>query len=330
MGTLLDNGELPDVDTATEASPTGDVQLVGLSSASLAALENVTAALDAATLAALETITVANLLNPHPVSGTVSVGNLPATQPVSGTVGVSNFPATQPVTGTFWQATQPVSGSVDVTDRAGREAGRVRVWDGTDEATVLSRGTVPSSADKGLCVVSLNQPRPSYQAVTTEITSGTAVAVARSLSIWHPAALAKDVYILEIGANVGVQHTAGRFAFELTFISAESATGTAVTAQQLDRSQPASGLSIRQAVTAETATGAIFQRAVQGPSAAATPQGTNYDGVVIYRAKDLDDYSDAILLRNGQAEGLLVRQNILATLTTAPIFSVYARWVERA
>lgn len=313
MGTTLDNGDLPDVTMATEAQPTGDVQLVALSAASLAALEQVTAALDAASLAALETI---------------SVGNFPATQPVSGTVTANAGTGPWPMTDNGGSLT--VDGAVDQTDRPAREAGRVRLWDGTDEATVLPRGTVPTAADKGICVVPLNQPRPAYQAVTAEITSGTAIAVARPLQIWHPATLAKDVYILEIGANVGVSHTAGRFAFELSFVSAESATGNVVTAQPLDRGQPASGLSLRSVATAETLTGAVFQRAVQGPSAAATPQGTNYDGVVIYRAKDLDDYSDAILLRNGVAEGLLVRQNILATLTTAPIFSVYVRWVERA
>jgi hypothetical protein len=211
----------------------------------------------------------------------------------------------------------------------------VLVEDGTDNVvTVVQRGTVPGAGSRGLCVIPLNVQRPAYQVVTPEITSGTTVAVARPLQLWHPATLAKDVFILEIGANIGVQHAAGRFAFEIEFITAESATGTVITtnAQQVNRGDPATGLTIRHSVTGETAAAAgVFQRAVQAPFTQSTnTAGTNYDGVVIYRAKDLDDYSDALLLRNGQAEGILVRENILSALTTAPIFSVYARWVERA
>lgn len=302
MGVIQDNGDLPDLDIATEADPTGARQQVSLSPATLTALENITATLDAASLAALETTSVANLLNPHPVSGTVNVANFPTGQ------------------------------TVDVTDRAARENGRIRVWNGTDEASILGRASIPSATDYGMAVVPLNIPRPSYQAVTGEITSGVAVATAQSLTLWHSATFVKDVFIIEIGANVGVQHTAGRFAFELQYIVAEAATpgGTQLSPQALDRGLAASGLTVRQLPAQPSNTGAVFQRAVQAPAAAATPQGTNYDGVVIYRAKDLDDYSDAIKLRNGVAEGLTVRQNIITALTTAPVFSVYARWVERA
>lgn len=284
-------------------------------------------------------------------SPAVSVSNFPGSQPVTGPLTdaqlrASNVPVSGPLTDTQLRAgAVSVSGpltdaqlranalAVDTSDKPTREAGRVRIWDGADEATVIQRGVAPSASDKGLAVVPLNQPRPSYQVVTPEITSGTAVAIARPLQLWHPATLLKDVFIIEIGANVGVQHTAGRFAFEIEYITVESATGTLITTnvQQTNRGDPNTGLTARHSVTAETpATAGVFQRAVQGASTAATPQGTNYDGVVIYRAKDLDDYSDAIVLRNGVAEGLLVRQNILAILTGAPIYSVYARWIERA
>lgn len=306
----------------------------------------------------------------------VSVSNFPTTQPVSGVVSVSNFPATQPVSGPLTDvqlragpvpvagpvtdaqlraSAIPVSGTLtdaqlrasavpvsgngtfDTSDRTTREVGRVRLWDGVDEATIIPRGSVPSPTDKGVAVVSLNVARPSYQVVTPEITSGTAVAVARPLQIWHPNTSLKDVFILEIGANVGVMHTAGRYSFEIEFITAESATGTLITTnvQQTNRGDAATGCAVRHSVTGETAaTAGVFQRAVQAPFTTTTSgvqaPATNYDGVVIYRAKDLDDYSDAIMLRNGVNEGLLVRQNILSILTGAPIYSIYARWVERA
>jgi hypothetical protein len=223
---------------------------------------------------------------------------------------------------------------VDVTriaDSPTREVGRARIWDGTDEATVIPRDTEPTATDKGLAVVPLKTPRPGYQVVTPEITAPTAIGVTRPLQLWHPSSLAKDVFITEIGVNIaGAAITAGRYAWELSFISAESATGTVITPQQMNRGDAASGLTVRQAVTAETLTGQIFQRATSGPMVAATPNITQYDGVVIFRSKDVDAYSDAITLRNGQAEGLLVRLNIIATLTGVAIFTAYCRFIERA
>jgi hypothetical protein len=203
--------------------------------------------------------------------------------------------------------------------------------DGTDNvAALIQRGALPGAGDYGLAVVPLNTPRPAYQVVTASITSGTATGIARPLQLWHPSTLAKDAFIIEIGANFRTVHTAGNYDFELQFITAESATGSALTPQPLDRALSASGLSVRSLPTAETATGALIQRASQAPTTSTQPNGVNYDGVVLFRAKDLDDYSDAIKLRSSVAEGLLVRQNILSTLTTAPVFNVYARYIERA
>jgi hypothetical protein len=77
------SGTNQDPFVVTNALPSGTV--VGLDSASLAALENITA-------------TISGTI---PVSGTVSVGNFPATfsatQSGAWTVAVNNFPATQPI-----------------------------------------------------------------------------------------------------------------------------------------------------------------------------------------------------------------------------------------
>lgn len=266
--------------------------------------------------------------------GSVIVTSAPSTA-VTGPLTDAQLRATPvPVSGTFWQTTQPVSlatNAPDVTDRAAREAGRVRLWDGTDEATILPRGTVPTAADKGVCVVPLNVSRPAYQVVTAEITLATTVGVKECLNLWHPSSLTKDVFILEIGVNLGVPFTVGRMAYEISFTSAIGTGGATVTPQQLNRADPASGLEARVVKTGGgTLAGAIFQRATQAPASAANPNSTNYDGIVVYRAKDLDDYSDAILLRNGVAEGLNVQANVLTALTGAPIITVYARYVERA
>lgn len=254
----------------------------------------------------------------------------------AGAAKVDGSAVTQPVSGTFWQATQPVSMATqapDVTDRATREVGRVRLWDGTDEATVIPRGSVPASTDKGLAVVPLNVSRPAYQVVSGQLTSPTAVAVTQVMALWHPSSLAKDVYVIEIGVNYqSAAWATGRFDWRLTFISADATTGgTTATPQPLDQSLPASGMLVSfQRTAGATAAGQVFQRAAQPAPAAATPYITSYDGVVIYRAKDLDDYSDAIRLRSGVAEGVLVQQDIAVTVATAPIFNIYARWIERA
>lgn len=291
---------------------------------------------------------------PLPVSGTVTANAGTGTFAVSGPLTDTQIRATPlPVSGTFWQATQPISGTVTANAGTGTFAvsgpatdaqlratplpvsvpAAVRIGDGTDEATVLPRGTAPTAADKGLCVVALSVARPSYQLCTTEITSATATGVKENLTLWHPSSLAKDVFIVEIGVNIRIMQTAGTFGWELQFISAENGTpgGTPLTPQPLDQSIGASGLTVRLVPTgAPTVAGQIFQRASFPLPAAASPLMASYDGVVLFRAKDLVDYSDAIRLKNAVAEGLRITQNIIATLTVAPVFTIYVRYIERA
>jgi hypothetical protein len=205
------------------------------------------------------------------------------------------------------------------------------MWDGTDESTVIPRDIAPTSSDKGLAVVPLPPRLPTYQVVTSEITSATATGVKEILTLWHPNTLTKDVMITEIGVNTRVIHTAGTYGFEFQFISAENGTpgGTTITAQPLRLGDAASGLTIRQVVTgAPTTTGQIFQRAVFPLPAAATPlTGPGEEATILFRANAPEE---GITLRNGQNEGLRISQNIIATLTTAPIFTVYVRYIERA
>jgi hypothetical protein len=63
--------------------------------------------------------------------------------PTAANLKVDGSGVTQPVSGTFWQATQAVSlaaNTPDVTDRAARDVGRVRLWDGVDEGTITPVG----------------------------------------------------------------------------------------------------------------------------------------------------------------------------------------------
>jgi hypothetical protein len=136
------------------------------------------------------------------VSGTVAVsGPLTDTQLRAAAV---------PVSGTFWQATQPVSGPltdtqlratpvpvsgtvtatgpltdtqlrasavpVDVSDRDARSVGRVRVWDGTNPASLLN--ATPAGTEYGLGIRDLSQP--------DVVNSGTLTASGQAVTITCP------------------------------------------------------------------------------------------------------------------------------------------------
>lgn len=75
-------------------------------------------------------------------SGRLTV-NVNGTVPVSGPLTDAQLRATAvPVSGTFFQATQPVSlaAAVDVSDRAARDVGKVRVFDGTNQLVIDASG----------------------------------------------------------------------------------------------------------------------------------------------------------------------------------------------
>lgn len=168
---------------------------------------------------------------------------------------------------------------------------------------------------------------PSYQVVSNEITSALTTGVKQNLSLFHPKSSKRDVLITEIGVNVRIVQTAGTFAWELDFISAENGTpgGTQRTPQPLNGG-PASELVVREVVTgAPTGTGAKIQRASFPLPAAATPF-VQPEGFIIFRAQDEDE---RILLPAGADRGINVTQNVLAALTTAPVFSVYVRFIEQ-
>lgn len=208
----------------------------------------------------------------------------------------------------------------------------VQISDGADVASVVARGSYPQSGDKALLMMEVIADRPVYQLSTPDFTipTLTAAAVAYPLTIWHPATLTKDIFITEIGVNVRTYQTAGTFNWELSFISAENVTpgGTAVTPQQLSLGDPASGATVRTNPAAPTLTGQIFQRATHPLPAAATPAvGSSISAVIIFQA---DSGSEYISLRNGVAEGLALRTNVVGALTVAPVFNVYARFIERA
>lgn len=211
-------------------------------------------------------------------------------------------------------------------------ATRSKISDGINTASVIARDSATATTDRGVGVVILSTHQPFYQAVTTEITSATTTGTKENLTLWHPNTVTKDVFIVEIGVNVRVVQTAGTFAWEMQYISAENATpgGTTITAQPLKMSDAASGLVIRQVATgAPTVTGQMIQRAGFPLPAAGTPF-VQPDAFLLFTATDRQGFSDALILRNGQSEGLRITQNIIAALTTAPVFTVYVKYVERA
>ncbi len=193
----------------------------------------------------------------------------------------------------------------------------------------LTPSESPTTTTRGLAVAPIRPRRPVHMFVTTEITLATTVGVKELVTLWHPSTQTKEVRIFEIGVSFRVLHTAGTMGFELQFISGEAGTpgGATITPQALNRGDVASPLVVRQVVTAApTVTGSVFQRAVFPLPSASAPVTSN-DGFTIFEVNDTD-MADAIFFRGSQAEGLRITANVAAALTTAPIMTLYVKYME--
>lgn len=194
----------------------------------------------------------------------------------------------------------------------------------------LTRETTASATDVGIAVYPLKVSRPAYQYVSSMITLPVAASsLFQAVTLWHPSASAKDVFIIELGVNYRSVQTAGTSAWNLQFTSTDGAGGQVHTAQGLDRGDAQSSIIARFTPTsAPSVVGFPIQNALFPLPAAASPMVT-FDSYNLFRAKDLDSYSDAIKLRASTPEGLMIGHSILAALTTAPVVNIYARWIER-
>lgn len=193
-----------------------------------------------------------------------------------------------------------------------------------DSTTAGRIGVVDSS---GNVIVGIGT-RTTYSCGTGTITGATATGTKTLAYLWHPStvtALRYDlltVFVSQTGAGVG-----GTQRLELRRITAENVTpgGTTGTILAHNPSAAASGATVRIAPTGAPtiATGNFGQ--VDVPTAvmgsAAFPVHPN--------GQTLED-AEPWIMPASQAFGYVITQEVLTTITTAPVFEVTFCWTEYA
>ena len=193
------------------------------------------------------------------------------------------------------------------------------------DATTAGRVGVVDSA--GNVIVAVGN-RTTYSCGTGTITGATATGTKTLAYLWHPASVTTLRYDLltatvsQNGAGVG-----GTQRLELRRITAENATpgGTTGTILPHNTASAASGATVRIAPTgAPTISTGNFGQ-VDVPTAvlgsASFPVHAN--------GQTLED-AEAYVMRASQAEGYVITQEVLTTLTTAPTFTITFCWTEYA
>lgn len=232
------------------------------------------------------------------------------------------------VDGTFWQATQPVSlatNTPDVTDRATREVGRIRVWDGTDEATILPNRTQPATTEKSLATVDMPFRMPTYHTTTIAIAPAITVGVKELLAIWHAAAGTKDIYITEISVAglVTTAGTAGRSAIRVSTITTAPTGGTEEAKVDLTGAGASDMTNTMRVKTGGGTIGSTFIR----KGVWSTSQAVN--SRVSEALFKVDDLRNAIILRQGSASGISIDiEREVAHTALVDQWYVTVRWLE--
>lgn len=188
----------------------------------------------------------------------------------------------------------------------------------------------PVGTERGLIVRTLpKKPGVHYRSVSSELTLGTAIGQNRICTLWHPATVTLIYRIKKITLYFKAKHTAGVGQYKVSFISAEAATpgGVVIPSTALNRGGALSGGTFRQAPTGAPT---LVGNNLTGYTASLTAitGGMNDMMVALYTAET--DKAQAIELRSGQAEGIVVYQDVTTALTTAPIVAVELEWSEEA
>jgi len=165
-----------------------------------------------------------------------------------------------------------------------------------------------------------------YGSFTAELTLGTAIGKNRILSFFHPVGVTLKYEIIKIILFFKVTHTVGVGQYKIQFTTVESATGTVLTPQQYLRSDANTGASVRAATTAD---GTLVGNPFIGYTKSLTPiTGDPVGAMVTIYEHPGSPGERPITLRASTAEGILVYQDVTATLTTAPIVAARIVWRE--
>lgn len=259
-------------------------------------------------------------------AGALHVDGSGVTQPVSGPLTDAQLRATPvPVSGPLTDAQlRATAVPVDVNDRAAREVGRVRLWDGTDEATLLPVRTQPATTEKSLPAIILPGRLPIYGCTTTTITPAITIGVKELLAIWAASGDAKDKYIMSLVVSILVTtaSTAGRSALRVSTITSAPTGGTELAKVDISGAGASGMTNTMQVKTGGGAIGSTFIREL-------TQWTTTTAGrhrVPLFEARRPED---AILLRGGVSSGISIDiEREVAHTALVDLITVYARWME--
>lgn len=226
---------------------------------------------------------------------------------------------------TVQRVTNATDDTYDVLDRAAREVGRARIWDGTDEATVLPVRTQPATTEKALSTINLPFRMPTYGCTTIAIAPAITIGVKELLAIWAAAAGAKDKYIVEIVATgiVTTAGTAGRSALRVSTITTAPTGGTEEAKVDLTG---AGASDLTNTMRVKTGGGTIGSTFVRRHVWSTTQAVNSRVEVPLFMAQDP---RNAIILRAGVAAGFSIDiEREVAHTALVDQWTVGIRWLE--
>jgi hypothetical protein len=267
--------------------------------------------------------------------GHVTVDSAPSTAvtgPLTDTqLRASAVPVSGPLTDTQLRASAvPVSmasQTPDVTDRAAREAGRVRIWDGADEATVIPLRTQPATTEKTIPTFDLPGRLPTYGVTIVTQTPAITVGVKNLLDIWHPSTVTQDIFIVELWATclVTTASTAGRTAIRVSTISAAPTGGTNLTSADLGGAGASALGTAGNLMQVKTGGGTVVSTFIRRLAEFPTNPIGRID-IPIFAASNP---GNGIILRGGANAGICVDiEREVAHTALVDVWTVGARWLE--
>jgi hypothetical protein len=191
-----------------------------------------------------------------------------------------------------------------------------------DPDTVARLAQVGS--DRALVVASA--ARATYSCTTGPIAGATATGTKVLAYLWHPSGVALRYDLLAVNVSqIAGAGPAGAQRLELRKITAENGTPGGTTGNLLahDGSQAASGATVR---IAPTGAPTIATGVLAGGDVPVTIPGNAY--FPPFRSPQLLEYATPYVARASTAEGYVVTQEVVSTLTTAPSFNITWTWAE--
>jgi hypothetical protein len=222
------------------------------------------------------------------------------------------------------RVTNATDDTYDVSDRAAREVGRVRLWDGTDEMTLLPLRTVPGT-EKLVPTFEIPNRLPTYGCTTTTVTPAITIGVKELLAIWHASSSTKDKYIVEITATglvVTASTATGRSALRVSTITSAPTGGTELTKVDISGAGASDMTNTMQVKTGGGAIGSTFIRKL-------TEFATSPIGRIEVPLFQASNPGNGIQLRAGSGVGISIDlERETAHTTLVDVWQVAVRWIE--